>query len=80
MTEKSALSRILLNPSDSGRQLINTYYAAGTQRPDFTEPDWIDPKLGAGEIALKPLRQGRISGRWVLIVQAPVRDERCASH
>ena len=67
---------ILLNPSDSGRQLINTYYAAGTQLPDFTEPDWIDPKLGAGEIALKPLRQGRISGRWVLIVQAPVRDER----
>src|SRR4051812_35277037 len=68
---------IVLNPADSGRQLINTFYPPGAQLPDFAgEPDWIELKLSAGEIVLKPLRRARSSGNWSLILQAPVRDER----
>src|SRR5690242_1479095 len=72
---------VVLNPPDSGRQLINTYYPAGAQLPDFPgEPNWIDPKLATGEIVLKPLRRARSSGNWSIILQAPVRDERGKLH
>ncbi|HLI13496.1 MAG TPA: ATP-binding protein [Alphaproteobacteria bacterium] len=64
---------LILNPGDSGRQLINTQLPAGEPLPALrVDPDWIDPAARAGRVAVKPLRRSYASGKWITIVQLPI--------
>jgi signal transduction histidine kinase/CheY-like chemotaxis protein len=64
---------LILNSADSGVQLVNTQVPAGSALPALpVDRALIDPAAQGGKIAVKPLRQSRISGAWVTVVQVPV--------
>jgi signal transduction histidine kinase len=65
---------LVLNPADSGRQLLNTQVPLGVTLPNISIDDsWIEPRTLAGSVAVKTLRRSFVSSLWVTIVQVPVR-------
>jgi hypothetical protein len=65
---------LVVNAPESGRQIINTIYPAGTILDDRTSEDWIEPAAKDGNLAVKGLQRSRATGEWVQIVQIPVQD------
>src|ERR1700712_3303480 len=63
---------LVVNSPGSGRQLINTLFAAGTKLDQTASADWVEPVAKQGKVALKDLLRSRATGEWVQVVQIPV--------
>jgi hypothetical protein len=63
---------VVLNPPDSGRELVDTWAAPQVNIAAFpVDQDWIEPEVRAGAVKLNPLRRSRTNGEWVVVLQVP---------